>query len=192
MADYKNIIPFILKWEGGLSHSIHDSAKNDPVPDGTGTHTNKGVTWSTFKSFAAQLRYVPSIELFYQMPEHIWGEIFKVGYWNKILGDQIVSQAIADTLVDWAWGSGPGTATYKMQQFLKIKADHLMGPQTLNAINDMSLLDDRSFNREFSEYKLAWYLSLAGQENNYKGWSNRLNDLYHFTDPLTLNFKTPL
>lgn len=189
MADYKNSVPFLLKWEGGLSHSQNDSAKSDPVPDGSGTHTNKGVTWKVFKAYAFQLSYEPTIELFYQMPPDIWGKIFKIGYWNNISGDSIASQAIANTLADWAWGSGPGTAVFKMQEFLGIKADYKMGPITLDTINERSRADDQTFNRDFSAYKLTWYLSLPGQEPNYKGWANRLNDLSELTDKLTLNFK---
>lgn len=188
MADYKNIISFIKEKEGGLSHNQNDSAKADPVPDGTGVHTNKGVTWSTFKAMAFTLQYEPTIDLFYQMPDAIWGKIFKSGYWDKIWGDEIESQAIANTLVDWAWGSGPRTATRKMQQFLGIPADYKMGPITMQAINLRSQQDDRTFNKDFSIYKLKWYLSLPNQEANYAGWQSRLGDLFLLTDRQTLNY----
>jgi len=192
MADYKNIIAFIKEKEGGLSHSQHDSAKADPVPDGTGVHTNKGVTWKTFKAMAFTLQYDPTVDLFYQMPDDIWGRIFKSGYWDKIWGDHIVSQAIANTLVDWAWGSGPRTATRKIQQFLEIDADGRMGPITIETINTRSQLDDRVFNSDFSAYKLAWYLSLPNQDANYAGWKNRLTDLFILTDRQTLNYNQSL
>lgn len=187
MADYRNIIAFIKEKEGGLSHNQNDSARFDPVPDGTGTHTNKGITWKTFKAMAFLAQYEPTSELFYKMPDDIWGKIFKIGYWDKIWGDKIISQSIANTWVDWAWGSGPGTAVYKMQQFLGSVADHRMGPNTLDAVNTYSSKDDREFNKRFSDYKLAWYLSLPNQEANYAGWKNRLTSLYAVTDKQTLN-----
>jgi len=190
MADYKNIVPFILKWEGGLSHSQYDSAKNDPVPDGTGVHTNKGVTWGTFKTLAFIAGYEPTIDLFYRMPDDVWGKIFKIGYWDQVFGDQIISQAIANTFVDWAWASGPRTATRKMQMFLAITADSKMGPITLQAINDRSQDNDHDFNANFSAYKLAWYLSLPNQQTNYAGWKNRLTDLFALTNQQTLNFNS--
>src|ERR1700690_3252638 len=103
MADYTKIIPLILEVEGGLSKSKADAASADPVPDGSGYHTNKGITWTTFKQAAPACGFIASPELFYSMPEYVWNAIFKNLYWDKISGDKINSQAIADTLVDWAW-----------------------------------------------------------------------------------------
>ena len=53
MADYKNIVAFIRKVEGGLSSAQTDSAKQNPSPCGNGKngkpyHTNKGIQWITF------------------------------------------------------------------------------------------------------------------------------------------------
>lgn len=180
MADYKNIIPFILEAEGGLSKSKADTASNDPVPDGSGHHTNKGITWTTFKNSAPKCGFIASPELFYSMPDYVWEMIFKKRYWDKIMGDQLKFQSIADTWVDWAWGSGPGTAIYKMQEFLSIPADHIMGPMTLLAVNGRE--DEKIFNDEFSAYKLKWYLSLPHQDANYKGWEARLTKLHGLTD----------
>ena len=41
MADIKNLIPFILKWEGGFA--------NDPTDRGGAT--NKGVTIATYEAY---------------------------------------------------------------------------------------------------------------------------------------------
>ena len=46
MADYRLIIPFIKSKEGGLSKETSDTASADKVPDGSGYHTNKGITWT--------------------------------------------------------------------------------------------------------------------------------------------------
>lgn len=121
MANYKNIIPFIRQVEGGLSRAKTDSASKDPVPDGSGYHTNKGITWTAWKKFAPSLgitNQAISIQRFYAMSDSDWTYVFKKGYWDAIQGDQINSQSAADTLVDWAWGAGPGQAVKKLQQFL--------------------------------------------------------------------------
>jgi hypothetical protein len=41
-------LDYILKWEGGLSKHPRDSAARHPLPDGSGYHTNKGITWRVF------------------------------------------------------------------------------------------------------------------------------------------------
>ena len=43
-------LDYILKWEGGLSKHPRDSAARHPLPDGSGYHTNKGITWRVFRS----------------------------------------------------------------------------------------------------------------------------------------------
>lgn len=181
MANYKTIIPFIRKVEGGLSKAKTDSASSYPVPDGSGYHTNKGVTWKTLESWKVRLGIndlQSLIKTFYAMPDGVWENIYKWGYWDPIWGDKINSQALADTLVDWAWGAGPGRAIQKLQQFLKLSETNKMNDATLLALNNATASNEALFLQQFSDYKKAWYLSLKNQEANYAGWANRLNQLY--------------
>ncbi len=178
MADYKQMISWIKKW-GGWSQQGHDRlCFKDPVPDGSGYHTNKGVTWTTFKSLASKLGYTATPELFYKMPDDVWGKIFKIGYWDPIWGDQIKSQGIAETMADWAWGAGPGTAVKNLKKYLGVAQTTSMDTATLNLLNSK---DEKTFLKGLSDYKLTWYTSLPGQSANYAGWKNRLNDLYKTT-----------
>ena len=179
MANYQEIIPFIRKVEGGLSKAKTDSASADPVPDGSGYHTNKGVTWKTFKSFQTRLGVKSTgelIKLFYTMPDNVWVKIFKTGYWDPINGDKIKSQAFADTLVDWAYAAGPGRAIQKTQEFFKVPQTKKMDEKTIQTIN--SIVDEAELVKKFSDYKKRWYLALPNQSANYKGWESRLNQLY--------------
>jgi len=177
MADHRQITSFIRKWEGGLSKSKNDSASADPVPDGSGYHTNKGITWRTFKSLAPKLGYIATPNLFYAMPDEIWDKIFKYGYWNVIRGDEIKSQAVADTLVDYAWNAGPGRAIQQLQKYLGLPQNNRMDNATLAAVNRAN---EQALHEGFSKYKEAWYKSLH-QSANEAGWMNRLDDLYAVT-----------
>jgi len=177
MADHRQITSFIRKWEGGLSKSKKDSASADPVPDGSGYHTNKGITWKTFKSLAPKLGYIATPKLFYGMPDEIWDKIFKYGYWNVIRGDEIKSQAVADTLVDYAWNAGPGRAIQQLQKYLGLPQNNRMDNATLAAVNRAN---EQALHEGFSKYKEAWYKSLH-QSANEAGWMNRLDDLYAVT-----------
>jgi lysozyme family protein len=177
MANYALMIPWIQKWEGGLSKAKTDSASADPVPDGSGYHTNKGITWTTFKSMAPKIGYTPTPNLFYKMPQDIWGKIFKSGYWDAIKGDSIKSQSVAEILADWAWGAGPGTAVKKFKEFMKLPVSSTMDANTLALLNRVT--DEKTFVKSLSDFKLKWYTSLPNQSANYAGWTNRLNDLYN-------------
>jgi lysozyme family protein len=178
MADYKQVTDWIKKWEGGKSKATTDSAKSFPVPDGSGYHTNKGVTWKTFTSLAPKLGYVATPALFYAMPDSVWDKIFRNGYWNVIRGDEIKSQAIAETLVDFAWGAGPGRAIQQLQKYLKLPQTYKMDAKTLHVVNTAN---EKQLHEGFSNAKAAYYLSLPNQQANYNGWRNRLTDLYNTT-----------
>jgi len=179
MADYRVIVPFILKWEGGISNHKDDRAAIDPVPDGSGNHTNKGITWQTFKGLAKKLGYVATPELFYAMPDNVWGLIFKGGFWDAIKGDQIRSQAIADILADLTWGSGLGNSSRIAKKALA-KIGYKSGPkffdeQTVRSINAApapKLLD------AINEEKTAFYYNIKGGEVFLKGWMRRATELF--------------
>lgn len=176
MADWTKIVANIRKEEGGLSRAQSDSARYNPVPDGSGYHTNKGIQWKTFKDSASIIGYDPTPKLFYDMPDHIWNAIFKRVYWDAIGGDHIKSQAIANTLADFAWGAGPYAAGLTVQKVLGFKGKDLDGiiglKKTVPAINQAK---EKVLFDKLTQAKKAYYLSLPGQQANYIGWSNRLD-----------------
>jgi lysozyme family protein len=183
MADWSKAVPYVLKYEGGISKNTNDSASSRPVPDGTGNHTNKGVTWGVFVDNAPKLGYKATPDLFYKMPKDIWEKIFKVLYWdNFIQGDKIKSQAIAILLVDWAYGSG-SWAVKNLQQVLnrsfgfRLTVDGDMGPKTLNAtntVNQEKLLDLLQAER----LDFIKQISVGNNATFYNGWVNDAKYVY--------------
>jgi lysozyme family protein len=173
MADYKHIIPFILQSEGGLSSNPNDAAAKNPVPDGSGNHTNKGITWETWNSF-----YPNDIANFYAMPQSMWDNVFKHGYWDKIQGDSINSQPVADLLADWVWGSGSYYPAKHVQGLLGLTQDGIIGSQTIAAIN----AQDSSFFNALQNEHANYIQSIAVGKNAgfLDGWMNRLNNLTNY------------
>jgi lysozyme family protein len=185
MSDYRHIIPFIKKAEGGLSKDTADSASANPVPDGSGYHTNKGIVWSTWSNvFGTD---ADSIKRFYAMSDDDWGLIFKKLYWDMMLGDQIKSQRISDLLVDWIWGSGKHYPEADVQDILihafnqHLVEDGNFGAQTIasiNSVDEQKLYDDIVAKRFwFFDQCVA---SHPTNERFLQGWRNRLNNLVAF------------
>lgn len=171
MANYKEIIPFILKAEGGWVNDPSDS----------GGETNKGITYSTWKSF-----YGDTHERFMKMFQDDWNQIFKTLYWDKIKGDDINSQRLANILVDWVWGSGFAYPPAHLQIILNEMGNNLtvdgsigkMTIQALNKVNEQKLWD-RLVKDRFD------FLDDIVKKNpkNQKflqGWKNRMNNLIKF------------
>jgi lysozyme family protein len=175
MADYRLIIPFIKGKEGGLSKATSDTASAYKVPDGSGYHTNKGIQWIVWKSVNGDSK--DSVKRFYAMSDSDWEKIFKNEYWDKIGGDKINSQRIADTLVHWAWGSGLATPSKAIQGIVGTIQDGEIGDKTITAINNSNEADT------YAKIKQAhinhWTNLLKNPKYAMnKGWVTRLNDLF--------------
>jgi hypothetical protein len=183
MADIKYITDFTKKWEGGLSRATTDKASKNPSPyvykGQTGWHTNKGVTYTSFKSLAPKLGYKDTAENFLTMPEDIWLKIAKVGYWDVINLDNLKSQAIANLMFSWQWGSGYGWRN-RVQNYLKSKGIDWSIKDLNGLSNKLNELSDKQGEKQtfddLIEQKKQFLLSL-NQPANEKGWLRRLDDL---------------
>lgn len=198
MADYTNIVSFIKSKEGGLSSAQTDTAKKNSSPcgnkNGYPIHTNKGVTWETFSSNAS-LGYTASCSNFLAMPDNIWGLIYKKSYWDAIKGDQIKNQAIANSFVEMAWGSGVNGATNLLKQFFKANYNKTFNNvgQMVAFVND---LDRKGQTPELFEklydFRANKYASFSTASSNLKGWMNRLNAFYALNKPYALSTNNKL
>lgn len=183
MADYKKLIPFIRQWEGGLSKAKTDFASKYPVPDGSGYHTNKGVTWKTFEGLSEKLEYDDTPELFYEMPDWLWERIWKGGFWDSIGGDQIKSQGIADYLADYSWASGP----VRPGESIRLALEDLGHPGTkpylrpitaslvvsnINVVPATQLLTKLNYHRKY------YVKNIPNSAANQVGWMNRIDKLF--------------
>lgn len=181
MADFNLAIPIIKRSEGGLSKNPNDTAARWPVPDGSGFHTNKGITWQTFLSNAKSLGYKATPELFYQMPDEVWNKITKKYYWDMVQGDKLKSQAVATILVDWYFGSG-NWSIKNLQSVLnthfgkKLKIDGSMGINTLTAANKV---DQKKLTETLYQARIRFIEAISkkpGQSVFRNGW---LDDAKH-------------
>ena len=135
MTNYLKMVPFIKKWEGGISKDKRDQCAKDPLPDGSGYHTNKGICWMTFKAVFGSSP--EAVKRFYTMNDEDWGKVYKGLFWDKMKGDEIKSQKVADIIVHWAWGSGQSIPSKTIQTIVGVTADGSIGPKTIAAINAM-------------------------------------------------------
>jgi len=182
MADSNNIISQIIYFEGGKSKDPNDTASRNPAPNTGGVHTNKGITWTTFVSLAPKLGYAPSVENFLIMPERIWMLIFKEGFWNYLYLDGLNSQALANLIVQMAWGSGRDTAPKQLSNWLKdlnINLPSTRSEKTIEILN--SATSSRNAERKIFLHlwnkRMAFLQSLRNWDNFKNGWSKRMNVL---------------
>lgn len=163
MANFKKSLEKVLRWEGEWSN--HEADK--------GGCTMKGITLATYQNYFGKdktcedLRNIPQYQVEY---------IYKIGYWDKIKGDYIQSQSVAELLFDMAVNSGPRTAIKKMQMLVNVEADGIVGPKTIAAINNKN---SNLLFKEFFDVRVAYYKMIVQKNPSQKvfliGWLRRLN-----------------
>ena len=161
MADYKKLVPFVLKYEGGISDDPQDA----------GGFTNKGITLKTFRSIYGKDK---TKEDLINITDEQWGKIFKEYYWDKFRADDIESQSVANMAVDWAYNAGVGTVAKKIQNIVGTKPDGIVGNGTLKLINTK---DHKELFEQIKAARILFYKKLVekkpSNEKFLKGWLNR-------------------
>ena len=128
MADVSKLVPFILKWEGGFQQMKEDTGN---YLNGVLIGTNKGITPAAYQMTFGK---VPTVQDMKNITHEQFMAVLKRFYWDRWKADTIKSQAIANTLVDWVWGSGKWGIIIP-QRILGVTADGLVGPKTIEALN---------------------------------------------------------
>ena len=169
MAKVERLVPHILKWEGGF---VND-------PDDLGGATNKGVTLKTYKAYCRRKGYPqPTVERLKDLTDEQFMDILKTMYWDACRGDEIVSQSVADSIVDWAWNSGTATAVKEVQRILGVKDDGVIGNITLAAINSWSHLP---LFGQIKQARIAYIERICNarpaNKKFYRGWLNRIESI---------------
>lgn len=178
MAELKILVPFILSWEGGFINH----------PNDRGGATNRGVTLSTWRRVGFDKDNDGDIDiedLRIISEEDVVERVLRPFYWDRWQGDRIVSQPVANILVDWVWGSGVN-GIRPVQRILGVKPDGIVGEITLKTLNskdpreifDIIKLERQRFLNRIVVHNPSQKLFL-------KGWLRRL-DAIRF-DGLRLN-----
>lgn len=170
MADYRKLVPFIIKYEG-------DKYVNDPKDKGGAT--KYGITLETWKHVGYDKNGDKKItkEDIKLLTYDDFLKVFKNNFWDKCKADEIKSQSVANEIVDWFYNSGKWGVVYP-QRILGIKDDGVVGEKTIEAIN-------KSVPKElFSKIKNAreaFYMNIVkknpSQKKFLKGWLNRVESL---------------
>ncbi len=156
MADFNAAVSKTLVREGG------DTFTDDATDRGGAT------------KYGISQRAYPDVDIA-NLTEEKAREIYKHDYWDRMRGDDIVSQAVAENIFDLCVNMGVKAGSRLAQSSLDISpADGIIGPQSLRVINGA---DEGLFKARFAISKMQRYADICNKDGSQKkfllGWLNR-------------------
>jgi lysozyme family protein len=172
MADFASAFAATMKAEGGYV--------NDPQDPGGETY--KGIArkmnskwdgWVLIDIAKKERNFPANLDSNISLQDRI-KSFYEINYWDKIRGDDITNQYIAESIFDFAVNAGPITSSKLAQITVNEEPDGTIGPVTLNKINAD---DPRAFLSLFALHKIARYVSICEKRQDSKkffyGWIKR-------------------
>ncbi|HNO71458.1 MAG TPA: putative peptidoglycan-binding domain-containing protein [Bacteroidia bacterium] len=99
---------------------------------------------------------------------------YRVNYWDKIKGDEIKDQRVANSIFDFAVNAGVTTSSVLAQKVVGVKEDGVLGGDSLTAINNQPA---DQFISAFTVAKIARYISIVkkrpANQKYFYGWIRR-------------------
>lgn len=117
MADFDIAIEKVLKHEGGYVDDPSDS----------GGETNWGISKRAHRNVDIR-----------NLTRDGAKDIYKEFYWDRVKGDLIESQEIAESIFDFGVNAGIRTSSKMAQLVLDIEADGVIGPKTVEVLNEFN------------------------------------------------------
>lgn len=168
MADIKIYAKKLPTWEGGFV--------NDPLDNGGATET--GITLNTFIGYRKLIHpntIPPTINDLKNISPTEWLDVLQTIFWDKWQGNRINNQSVAESLVEWFWGSG-WHGIKEPQLMLGLTSDGIVGPATIQAVNNQ---DPEQFHERLRLAKIDYINTIVknnpSQQKFYNGWLRRIN-----------------
>ena len=156
LENFVTSLETVLKHEGGyVDH-----------PKDPGGRTNMGITQTVYE------KYLNRTVTEEEMKNIKIGDvriIYKENYWDKVKGDDLPS-GVDFCVFDWAVNSGVSGASKALQKIIGAKADGVIGPNTLKAVESA---DSEVIIQQLTEAREDFYKRLSTFDTFGKGWLNR-------------------
>lgn len=169
MADFKLAFDLVLANEGGYA--------NDP--DDPGGETYKGVARKIFSKWEGWIK-IDLLKRQASFPENLdkdpeiqeaLKDFYRVNLWDKMNGDIIASQRMAESIFDFGVNAGVGTSATLAQMIVEIEPDGVLGKETVAKLN---VFDPEHFLAAFTVAKIARYVSIVKKRPSsrkyFYGW----------------------
>lgn len=176
--EWTNYYAYLSRWEGGKSSDQSDTASTQ-VPNG-GVHTNRGITFATFKQLAPKAGIDPDYNTFLNLTSDQASKI-TYQYFIESGAAKLKTPAISLLFFEIAWGSGLSNAIIHLKValqnmgYLQAKTNTFAQNAILaNKVNQKSLYTELLKVRQGFLKQIV--INNPTQQKFLQGWLNRLND----------------
>ena len=172
MADFTAAFPLVIAFEGGY---VND-------PDDPGGETYKGVArkifskwdgWIKVDILKRQTGFPANLDKDVDLQQYVL-DFYRVNFWDKMNGDNISNQLVAQSIFDFGVNAGVGTSVSLAQMVVQAEPDGVIGQQSIDAINNF---DPEHFIAAFTVAKIARYISIVKKrptsQKYFYGWVRR-------------------
>lgn len=156
-ANFDPSLAIILREEGG----------NDDDPHDHGGRTSRGITQVEYDIYRRRHADLPADV--WQAPAEAVHDIYRTQYWNPYCDS--LPAGIDLLFFNASVNSGRQQAVRELQRALNVKADGMMGMETMGAVNMPQ--DYQALVHSMSEQRRAFYKRLAQFPRYGKGWLAR-------------------
>jgi len=170
MADFDPAFEKMIRNEGG--YQLHKVSGDSGGLTFAGIARNYHSSWPGWALIDRQEMDNPQLTTYVR-------EFYQENFWNRVKGEKIKQQAVAETLFDFAVNTGPGRANKLAQIVIGVTPDGIIGPISLKQLNAM---DSDDFRTRYALAKVARYAAIVNRDRSQSkfllGWINRtLKDL---------------
>ena len=158
--NWEQSFALVLKHEGGFVNN----------PKDPGGMTNLGVTKKVWESYVGH--EVDEAEMRSLTPDIVM-PLYKKNYWDAVNGDDLPA-GVDYAVYDLAVNSGVRRAVKILQKAAGVAQDGVIGPATIEAVNDKNA---RELAQDVCESRLAFLQALPTFDTFGKGWSRRVAEV---------------
>jgi len=101
-------------------------------------------------------------------------EFYKSNFWDRVRGDELTNQAIAETIFNFAVNTGIGVASKLAQLIVGTTPDGAIGPKTLERLN---ICTAEKFVPAYTLAKIQRYVNICMKDRSQSkfllGWTRR-------------------
>ncbi|HIJ89852.1 MAG: hypothetical protein OEV89_03720 [Desulfobulbaceae bacterium] len=165
MANFDPAFEIMIQNEGGYRlvnvHGDH------------GGQTYAGIARNSHPNWAGW-RYIDTGDMQHPELSTLVRDFYKSQFWDKIAGEKINSQKVAEAIFDFGVNAGVTTAAKLVQRVVGSAQDGSIGPITIGKLNSM---EESQFIARYAIAKIARYAEICNKDRSQSkfllGWINR-------------------